>query len=736
MGRLPSSPSTTTLPARKILAVLFSITLILALGACSLVPQFSAPPSLTPSPAAPISTEPPSLVMPTATQGATQTNASAETSPTQQAEPPATSTPLPTPSALPSPTETPAPPKPLRFAAISDYGWAGQPEADVAALVKSWEPAFIITSGDNNYPDGTAATIDENIGQYYHEFIYPYQGSYGAGAEVNLFFPTLGNHDWYGTDIQPYLDYFTLPGNERYYDFTWGPVHFFALDSDSREPDGVGRSSIQAAWLKERLAASIAPWKIVYMHLPPYSSGYHGEVDWIRWPFQEWGASAVISGHNHAYERILRDGFPYFINGSGGNPNRYSFLTPVEGSQVRYREDHGAMLIEASEEQITFQFITRSGQVIDTYTLEASPEPEAVTSFPDPAVYQWNLVTDGLYKPAGLTHAGDSSGRLFVVEQPGQIRIIKDGQRVLTPFLNLADQISTEGNEQGLLGLAFHPRYTENGFFFINYTDRQGDTVVSRYNVSADPNLGDPGSETIMLQVAQPYDNHNGGHLAFGPDGNLYIGLGDGGSGGDPQGNAQNTDSLLGKLSRIDVDHGDPYAVPGDNPYVNGGGRPEIWALGLRNPWRFAFDRLTGDLYIGDVGQNQWEEIDFWPLRNPAGANFGWDYREGLHAYEGTPPAGLTLVDPVWEYDHSLGCSVTGGLVYRGGLPEWQGVYLYGDFCSGRIWGLLPGEGNTWQNALLFETNLNITAFGEDEAREVYLVTYTGGLYKLSAIVP
>jgi hypothetical protein len=260
----------------------------------------------------------------------------------------------------------------VRFAVIGDYGGGGAPEADVASLVASWQPDLVITVGDNNYPDGAAETIDANIGQFYRAFIHPYLGGYGDGAETNRFFPTLGNHDWTTNNAQPYLDYFTLPGNERYYDFTWGAVHFFALDCDSREPDGVGRSSVQAAWLQAGLANSTAPWKIVYMHHPPYSSGMHGSVDWARWPYLEWGADVVLSGHDHTYERLLVDGLPYFVNGLGGGAIYY-FENILAGSQVRFGDDYGAMLVDADPSQITFQFITRQGVVVDTYTIEKSP---------------------------------------------------------------------------------------------------------------------------------------------------------------------------------------------------------------------------------------------------------------------------------------------------------------------------------------------------------------------------
>lgn len=257
----------------------------------------------------------------------------------------------------------------LRFAVIGDYGTGGQAEADVAALVKSWNPEFIITTGDNNYPDGEASTIDQNIGQFYHEYIHPYQGGYGEGAQVNRFFPSLGNHDWVSENAQPYLDYFTLPGNERYYEHVQGPVHFFILDSDTHEPDGADANSIQAAWLQEQLMGSDAAWKIVFMHHPPYSSGLHGSIERMQWPYAPWGADVVISGHDHTYERISRDGILYFVNGLGGNSKYFFNIIPEEGSQVRYNQDYGAMLVEAGEDSIHFQFINRLGEIFDSKKL-------------------------------------------------------------------------------------------------------------------------------------------------------------------------------------------------------------------------------------------------------------------------------------------------------------------------------------------------------------------------------
>jgi tartrate-resistant acid phosphatase type 5 len=259
----------------------------------------------------------------------------------------------------------------VRFAVIGDFGSAGTAAREVADLVKSWRPDFIITVGDNNYPDGEASTIDPNIGQYYHEFIYPYKGRYGAGATVNRFFPSLGNHDWHASGARPHLEYFTLPGNERYYDFVQGPVHLFAIDSDSHEPDGITRTSRQAVWLQSQLAASTAPWKLVYFHHPPYSSGDHGGSREMQWPFQQWGASAVLAGHDHNYERLLIQGFPYFVVGTGGKSLR-AFGPAVAGSQVRYQADYGAMLVTASAESLSFQFYTRTGVLKDSYTMTRS----------------------------------------------------------------------------------------------------------------------------------------------------------------------------------------------------------------------------------------------------------------------------------------------------------------------------------------------------------------------------
>jgi len=357
-----------------------------------------------------------------------------------------------------------------------------------------------------------------------------------------------------------------------------------------------------------------------------------------------------------------------------------------------------------------------------------------VSEFPPTGQYTSKQIARGLAQPIFLTHAGDGSSRLFIVEKPGTIRIYHNEQLLPTPFLDLSNLINSRDSERGLLGLAFHPNYPQEGRFFVNYTGLNGDTVVASLQVSPDLNIADPNSLKILLTISQPYANHNGGMIAFSPDGYLYIGMGDGGSGGDPQGNAQNPDSLLGKILRIDVDSDTPYAIPEGNSPT---GQPEIWAHGVRNPWRFSFDRATGDLFIGDVGQNQWEEIHILPAGILGGINLGWDYLEGSHEFEGTPPANIDFISPVIEYRHGGGnCSVSGGYVYRGSLPDWQGVYLYGDYCSGIIWGALASPDGTWQTTELFSTNLNLSSFGEDQEGELYAVFLNGEIHKLIETTP
>jgi len=383
-----------------------------------------------------------------------------------------------------------------------------------------------------------------------------------------------------------------------------------------------------------------------------------------------------------------------------------------------------------------------SAAILAAYLVAAGPvdagfeRPESTSARsvePSQITIALQLVVSGLQRPVAVRAADDGSGRLFIVEQPGRIRIFDvDGLRS-TPFLDIANRVRDTSNEQGLLGLAFHPEYARNGRFFVNYTDLSGDTVIAEYTRSeSDTNLSNPSSEAIIMTIQQPFSNHNGGDLAFGPDGYLWIATGDGGGGGDPQGNGQNPETLLGKLLRVDVDNGSTYTIPPDNPFNDDPeARDEIWALGLRNPWRFSFDRSTGDLYIGDVGQGSWEEIDFETGTDPGGRNYGWATMEGSHCFVNSNCStdGLTL--PVAEYSHALGCSVTGGYVYRGTrFPALRGLYLYGDFCSGTVWGLAPAGPGDWTVAVVGQTGVSISSFGEDESGELYLTDLsTGSVY-------
>jgi len=371
----------------------------------------------------------------------------------------------------------------------------------------------------------------------------------------------------------------------------------------------------------------------------------------------------------------------------------------------------------------------------------AQDEPIITRSTPpDPTQYQLTEVVSGLSKPLYLTHAGDGSGRLFIVEQTGAIWVMQDGVVLSPPFLDLSNIINQDifnrpFSERGLLGLAFHPNYAENGQFFVHYNDASGTTIIARYHVSADnPNIADPQSAQLVLMQSQPFANHNGGQIAFGPDGFLYIGLGDGGAAGDPQNNGQNPSTLLGTILRIDVDNGERYAVPADNPFVGDTtAADEVWAWGLRNPWRFSFDRATGDLYIADVGQNQWEEINFQAANSLGGENYGWNILEGNHNFSGgTPPS--NAVAPILEYNHSSGISVTGGYVYRGSaLPDLDGVYFYGDWGSGVIWAAYRDQDNRWQTNVFMNTNIQISSFGEDENGELFVLDYGGRVFQLTA---
>jgi glucose/arabinose dehydrogenase len=366
-----------------------------------------------------------------------------------------------------------------------------------------------------------------------------------------------------------------------------------------------------------------------------------------------------------------------------------------------------------------------------------TPQATALPTLPPtafPPDVSLEPILSGFELPVFVTHSGEEpSGisRLFVVEKEGRIHLVENGVVQTTPFLDITDRVGSQRNEQGLLSVVFAPDFTTREIFYVNYTDKRGDTIIARYRLlEGDPRQADPNSEQKILQIEQPAANHNGGQIQFGPDGYLYIGTGDGGQAGDPWGNAQNRDALLGKMLRIDVTETDTYTIPGDNPFVDQPGtRPEIWATGLRNPWRFSFDQATGDLYIADVGQNLYEELNFQSATSTGGENYGWDVMEASHCFE--PPAecdsdGLTL--PVAEYDRGQGCSITGGYVYRGAsYPQMTGVYFFGDFCTGNVWGLRQVSSGEWEMALLLDTDVNISSFGEDASGEIYVVGYGDG---------
>lgn len=342
------------------------------------------------------------------------------------------------------------------------------------------------------------------------------------------------------------------------------------------------------------------------------------------------------------------------------------------------------------------------------------------------------LVADGLESPLFVTApAGDD--RLFIVERSGRIRILRSEYVLEVPFLDIVDRVGT-GGERGLLGLAFHPDYAVNGHFYVNYSDRDGNTRVERFSTSVDPDRADPASAKLVIGIDQPYANHNGGMIAFGPDGMLYVGMGDGGSANDPHGNGQNRTTLLGAMLRLDVDGGDPYAVPDDNPFAGqADARGEIWALGLRNPWRFSFERGGTRLYIADVGQNAWEEIDIVDA-SQAGLNFGWNVMEGTHCFGSATcdQAGLTL--PAVEYGHDQGCSVIGGYVYRGNaMPDLAGHYFHSDWCRGWLRSFRVGVGGAISDHTDWPVGDigNPLGFGEDADGELYIASQNGRVYRL-----
>jgi glucose/arabinose dehydrogenase len=387
---------------------------------------------------------------------------------------------------------------------------------------------------------------------------------------------------------------------------------------------------------------------------------------------------------------------------------------------------------------------TKSASPSPILSPSAAPTPTPIsptTTSPANGSFKLTQVTAGLQSPVFATYAPGGSDRLFIVEQVGRIRVLKSGQLLAAPFLDIQSLV-VSGAERGLLSVAFHPNFASNGVFIVNYTRASsnaadvGDTVIARYRVTpTGADVANPSTGQVLLTIDQPQPNHNGGLVMFGPDGMLFIGMGDGGGGGDvgaghaPQGNGQNLTTLLGKMLRIQVGRTGPYTVPADNPSLGTNTRHEIWAFGLRNPWRFSFDRATGDMYVGDVGQNAWEEIDVQPAASTGGENYGWPVWEGSHAYRGGSLPGD--IKPAAEYSHAGGnCSVTGGHVYRGTrVPSLQGFYFYGDYCSGKIWSLAR-VGGQWHATLILDTDFLISSFAEDEAGELYVVDLRGSIYR------
>jgi len=377
--------------------------------------------------------------------------------------------------------------------------------------------------------------------------------------------------------------------------------------------------------------------------------------------------------------------------------------------------------------------------------------------FPDPDTVSWQVIASDFDTPTSIANAGDGTDRLFILEKAGLVRVIQEGMTIDEPFIDLRDRVRTQGyTTAGLLGMAVHPQFDKNGLFFLFYTAANGDSVISRFSSKPGLSAGDPDSEQILLAIPQPVGEHRGGDLMFGPDGYLYVSIGDGGGPGygDPDHHAQNPDSLLGKILRLDVDTSSSYLIPPDNPYSSSGGvtssregAGEVWLIGLRNPWRFSFDPITGDLYIADVGESSWEEINYLDAGEtlsvgqtlsagePVRGNYGWNFFEGKDTFpqhsQQQPPSNIDFTDPIWVYDHSQGCSVTGGYVYRGQMhPEWNGIYLYGDYCQGNIWGLLHRPDGAWENQLISKIPAFISSFGVDEDGEIYLADVGGKIWK------
>lgn len=430
---------------------------------------------------------------------------------------------------------------------------------------------------------------------------------------------------------------------------------------------------------------------------------------------------------------VLLAGILFF---TGSNLTVGQALKDVEGAK---RAETAESINKTLSAVSAFSALSASSALFAPSAFSASPtSPQAVTW---PRLELVSYVT-GLDRPTFLANAGDGSGRLFITEKPGYVRLVKDDVLQATPFLSITDRVDSGGSERGLLCIAFPPGYSTKGYFYVTYTNLDDNWVLSRFFLTADPDVADPASEQVVLLIPHPDSLiHYGGQLAFGPtNGYLYVSVGDGGPPDDIYHHAQDPALLLGKLLRLDVETGSPltYTVPASNPFTQTVGyRPEVWALGLRNPWRFSFDRSTADLYIGDVGQAAREEIDWQPVASHGGENYGWSILEGTLCHDPAtgcvPPPGY--VPPVLEYDHTQGCAVVGGDVYRGmRYAEMQGLYFYGDYCMGKVWGLQV-NGENWENTLLITSTYNFSAFGQDEAGEVYILDIGGGtVYRIAPV--
>ncbi|MEO8625251.1 MAG: PQQ-dependent sugar dehydrogenase [Candidatus Limnocylindrales bacterium] len=428
---------------------------------------------------------------------------------------------------------------------------------------------------------------------------------------------------------------------------------------------------------------------------------------------------------------------------NGGLPSAHlrEHMAAGEPITVTYHVENGANIADRYTDAAIEQPTGLPTATIPP-TYQPTVQPTSTSTSAPTAVLPFQLTAqpfaDGFEALTFLTNASDGSGALYVVEQRGKVyRLAADGSvDMTTPFLDITSRVSCCG-ERGLLGLAFHPNFGDDARLFLDYTDVAGNTAVSEFGLGVDGKV-DPGSERFLLGIEQPFANHNGGMLAFGTDGYLYIGTGDGGSGGAAYENGQSTDTLLAKILRIDIDSGDPYAIPADNPFPannHGGAMPEIWDWGMRNPWRFSFDRVTGDLWIGDVGQSSYEEVDAEPA-GEGGRNYGWNVTEGLHCYAVTNCDQSAITMPVAEYSHDDGCSITGGYVYRGSAyPDLVGQYVFSDYCSGRLWAIDAASSIQSGPVMPIEHGsapINPTAFGEDEAGELYLVNHAGQIFRLT----